>query len=167
MTTDDNNTNIRIEQYKICVASVEKHSEQRIKVNNFFLGINTSLVIAFSYLNQSDNSLNKYLGIILSAGIIASLLWFVSLYTYRNIAREKYNSIKKIEQDLPYKPFTESWYAVKNPKNHCLRKLLRHVAYSKIEMFISFLFILSYLYMIFDFFNLHIISIMVIRKTLI
>jgi putative ribosome biogenesis GTPase RsgA len=158
MTTDDNNTNIRIEQYKICVASVEKHSEQRPKINNFFLGINTSVVIAFNYLNQPDhNLLNKYLWMILSSGIIASLLWFINLYTYRNLAREKYNSIKTIEQDLPYKPFTESWYAVKNPKNpKCLRKLLGHVAYSKIEMFIPFFFIFLYLSMIFDFFNLHI-----------
>jgi hypothetical protein len=156
MTTDDNNMNIRIEQYKICVTSVEKHSEQRIKVNNFFLGINTSLVIAFNYLNQPDhNSLNKYLWMILSSGIIASLLWFVNLYTYRNIAREKYNSIKKIEQDLPYKPFTESWDAIKNP-DHCLKKLFGHKAYSKIEMCIPFFFIFLYLCMIFDFFNLHI-----------
>tara|TARA_B100001989_G_C24314747_1_gene352213 strand:- start:10 stop:477 length:468 start_codon:yes stop_codon:yes gene_type:complete len=144
--------NIKIEQYKICVGSTEKHNEYRHKINNFFLGINTSLVVVLNYLCQPDHDLDKYLLLIPPLGFIASILWIGNLITYRNISREKHNEIKKIEKDLPYKPFTESWEVLKG-KTVCG---IGHIAYSKFEILVALLFSLLFVYLTIDVLNIHI-----------
>jgi len=137
-----------LEQYKLYVETAETVSKKRQTANSYYLSINSFLLILSGYLTSLPYEVWHIL--IAMAGITISLLWIISLKSYRQLNSAKYKVIHKIENNLPSKPILEEWVLLGKGKNKKIYSKL-----SLIEQFVPAIFILLYLFaLVLDFFNL-------------
>lgn len=92
-----------LEQYKTFIISAEKIDEQRLKTNQFFLAINTTLVTLFGFIVSTVSSIEISLLLIpfCVAGIATCYLWRRIIMAKGKINNRKYQIIIQIEKHLP------------------------------------------------------------------
>jgi hypothetical protein len=90
------NTSERIELYKVYVDTTSKTSETRVKINTFFVSINTLIIGSGSFLNPT---------LLLLFGICINFLWVELIKSYRDLNNAKFQVIHEIEQELCHKCF--------------------------------------------------------------
>jgi len=132
---------IFFEQYKMYVDTAEKVSDRRQNANNFFLTLNSVLLTFTGYLTTLSFA---FWNIILAvAGLSISLLWFLTIASFRNLNRSKFNIICDMEKNLPLKIFGEEWKQLGEGKDW-----KKYIKISKVEQGIPFIFFGLYLLMI-------------------
>ena len=82
---------IILEQYKLYVETAEKVSDRRQSSNNFYLTLNSVLLAFTGFLTSLH--LEYWHIIIAIAGICKSLLWFLSITSFRNLNTGKFKII--------------------------------------------------------------------------
>ena len=105
LSNDPNSSNEKtlIEQWKRMIDFAENNSERRIKTNTIYLSINTLLLGGCTYMSEFQNQL------LAICGIFISILWFVSIATYRMTNKVRYEIIRNLENDLKYKPISDEY----------------------------------------------------------
>ena len=131
--TNDNDKTILLEQYKTFVESADKISDRRINVNTFFITLNSALVTVMTIF-FSNTVLLLLLTIL---GVIFSALWFFNLKNYKQINKCKFHIIQKIEKKLPINLYKMEWDIL-------TKSTKKYLPVSKLEMFLPFIFIISY-----------------------
>jgi hypothetical protein len=87
----------------------DRVSARRGIANTFFLTIDTTLGSVLAFVQPSNGSgvsTRVFGGVI---GLTLSLVWFVSLRSYRRLNSAKYQVILKLEEQLPIQPFGDEW----------------------------------------------------------
>ena len=132
------------EQYKLFAQSVNYTSEMKLKINSYFLTINTALVTAsgISFSKQVDASVWHYL--LPLAGIFISLIWWGVTYTYKIRNVIKLRILHCLEEKLPLALYGTEWKLMDENHAGLLKKF-----FFKVDLFIPFVFALSYLIFIF------------------
>lgn len=129
------------EQYKIFVESVNYTSDLKLKINTFFLTVNTALVtaIGISFSKQPMNS-SIWHTILPIAGILISIIWWgvTSSYKQRNVA--KLHIIHCLEEQLPLALYKTEWKLMDENYATPFQKFI-----FKIDLFIPYVFLFSYL----------------------
>lgn len=114
--------NLLIEQYKIMISSTEKVTEQRLKVNNLFFTVTTSLLsisalvgklIGFSNKETSLLAVSVMLFFTLVAFII-SFFWKKLINSYGQLNTGKFSVISEIENKLNTNLFQREWEILQN-----------------------------------------------------
>lgn len=110
--TYDDDRKLKFEQYKIMVSSTEKVTESRMKVNNLFFTI-TSSILSISFV------LGKTFGFTLAATIgmlvltvlslLVSYFWEQLINSYGKLNTGKFRVIDKIEKQLRTNMFEDEW----------------------------------------------------------
>ncbi len=96
-------------QYKLYIESADKISFRRNNSNKFYLTLNSILFGLSAYLSTINKDLTII--ILLSIGIIASIIWRQNIISYKKINSVKFKIIKDIEKLLPLKIYgTEDVY---------------------------------------------------------
>lgn len=130
-----------LEQYKIYINAAEKISDRRQKTNEFFLGLNTSLVAFLGFIatkiSQSEISLMLMVSTI--AGIVICYLWFRIIISYKGLNSAKFKVIHAIELRLPLALYDTEWEMLDRGKN---KKV--YWPFSHIELHVPKIFILIY-----------------------
>lgn len=126
------------EQYKLYVDSAEKVSDRRQSANNFFLTLNSALLAFTGFLTTLQLAVWHIL--IVVAGLSISILWLLTLRSYRNLNTCKFKVIHQLEEKLPSKLFTCEWDYLGQGKSK--RKYLR---LSKIEKGVPLIFCVLYI----------------------
>lgn len=104
--------NLLIEQYKIMVSSTEKVTEQRLKVNNLFFTVTTSLLSISILLGKSFGfSLVAMLGMIVLSvlSILVTYFWNKLINSYGQLNTGKFELITEIENELNTEMFQREW----------------------------------------------------------
>lgn len=101
--SNPSNEKALIEQWKRMLDFAENNSERRIKTNNVYLSINTLLLGGCTYVSGFQNQL------LAISGFFISILWFVSIATYRTTNKVRYEIIRNLENDLKYKPISDEY----------------------------------------------------------
>jgi hypothetical protein len=103
---------LKIEQYKIMVSSTEKVTDARMKVNNLFFTITSSILSVAFVLGKtySFNPLSILAMIILAAlALITTYFWDKLVNSYGKLNTGKFKVIDRIEKELRTNMFEEEW----------------------------------------------------------
>ena len=133
-----------LEQYKIFVASVNYTSELKLKINTYFLTINTALITATGIaLSRNNISPIVWHTILPLAGIMISAVWWAVTYSYkqRNIA--KLRIIHCLEEKLPLALYKTEWRLMNEAHEGFFKRF-----FFGIDLFIPWVLIASYLFFI-------------------
>lgn len=109
---EDNRRNLLIEQYKIMVSSTEKVTEQRLKVNNLFFTVTTSLLSISILLGKSFGfTILALIGMIVLTilSILITYFWNKLIGSYGKLNTGKFELIAEIEDELKIDMFQREW----------------------------------------------------------
>lgn len=106
-----------IEQYKIMVGSTEKVTEQRLKVNNLFFTVTSSILSISLLLGKAlDFSTMASIGMLALAflAFIVSFFWEKLINSYGKLNEGKFKVIDTIEKQLRTNMFSYEWGILKD-----------------------------------------------------
>lgn len=101
-----------LEQYKIMVASTEKVTEQRLKVNNLFFTVTSSILsIALVVGKTLKFSLAGTIAMVILSimAFLVSFFWEKLIHSYGKLNRGKFKVINNIEKQLRTNMFEYEW----------------------------------------------------------
>ena len=135
------NEEIILRQYEKYIDSAEKVSDRRQTANNFFLSLNSILLTFTGFLTTF--SFEFWHTILAFAGVCISILWFLTITSFRNLNSGKFKVIYAIEKRLPLRLFDEEW-------RHLGRgnKIQKYIKISLVEQGIPIIFFFLYLLVI-------------------
>lgn len=116
VVTDD--TNVRLDIYKLAVEMADRVSARRAGANTFFVTLNTALAAVVGIVSAARKlpphgsvPSSDAFGLVLTAiaGIVFAGVWWLLLRYYRQLSAAKWDVITNIERALPESPFTHEW----------------------------------------------------------
>lgn len=110
--TYDDDRKLKFDQYKIMVGSTEKVTENRMKVNNLFFTITSSILSVGFVLGKTFGfTLKAMLGMLTLTilSLIVSYFWEKLIQSYALLNRGKFKVIDKIEKQLRTNMFEYEW----------------------------------------------------------
>ena len=110
--TYDDDRNLKLEQYKIMVSSTEKVTENRMKVNNLFFTITSTILSVGFVLGKSFGfSIKAMFGMLTLTilSLILSYFWEKLVNSYALLNQGKFKVINKIEKQLRTNMFEDEW----------------------------------------------------------
>ncbi|MDH3347831.1 MAG: TIR domain-containing protein [Desulfobulbaceae bacterium] len=108
----ENDRQLLLEQYKIMVSSTEKVTEQRLKVNNLFFTVTSSILsVALVVGKTLEFSLAGTIAMVILSGMafLVSFFWEKLINSYGNLNRGKFKVIDNIEKQLRTNMFEYEW----------------------------------------------------------
>lgn len=108
----ENDRQLLLEQYKIMVSSTEKVTEQRLKVNNLFFTVTSSILsVALVVGKTLEFSLAGTTAMVILSGMafLVSFFWEKLINSYGNLNRGKFKVIDNIEKQLRTNMFEYEW----------------------------------------------------------
>lgn len=108
----DDDRKLKLDQYKIMVSSTEKVTENRMKVNNLFFTITSSILSVGFVLGKTFGfSIKAMLGMLALTilSLIVSYFWEKLILSYALLNRGKFKVIDKIEKQLRTNMFEDEW----------------------------------------------------------
>lgn len=130
------------QQYKLFVESVNYTSDLKLKLNTFFLTVNTALVtaIGLGFSGQRQVSSSVWHLLLPLAGVLICIIWWGLTYSYKQRNIIKLHIIHCLEEQLPLALYKTEWHLME--ENHASR--LKKFLFS-IDLFIPFVFLSFYL----------------------
>ena len=110
--TFEKNQTLLLEQYKMMVASTEKVTDQRLKVNNLFFTM-TSSILSVSFLigKSLDFSILSIVAMffLTLVALFSSIYWEKLINSYGMLNKGKFIVIDKLEKQLRTNMFEDEW----------------------------------------------------------
>ena len=118
----------------------------KLKLNTFFLTVNTALVTAIGIGLSSPRivSLPVWHTLLPLAGILVSIIWWGATYSYKQRNIIKLRVIHCLEERLPLALYKTEWALMEENHSSRLKKFL-----FSIDLFIPFVFLVCYLLFVF------------------
>lgn len=110
--TYDDDRKLKFDQYKIMVGSTEKVTENRMKVNNLFFTITSSILsVGFVLGKTLDFSLKSMIGMFIMTiiALVISYFWEELIKSYALLNQGKFIVIDKLEKQLRTNMFEDEW----------------------------------------------------------
>jgi hypothetical protein len=107
-----NDRQLKIEQYKIMVGSTEKVTDARMKVNNLFFTITSSILSVAFILAKTYNfvPLSVLAMLVLTAlALLTTYFWEKLVKSYGKLNQGKFKVIDRLEKELRTNMFEEEW----------------------------------------------------------
>jgi len=147
--TFENDRKMLIEQYKIMVGSTEKVTDQRLRVNNLFFTITSSILSLSVIIGKAFNfSVIGAVGMLAlcSMALLISFLWEKLIKSYGKLNTGKFKIIDEIEKWLRTNMFEYEWKILKEdlkyePNTNTEAKVVR-----QFRCFIIFVLIIELIY---------------------
>lgn len=112
LKTYDDDRKLKVEQYKIMVSSTEKVTESRMKVNNLFFTITSSILSVGFVLGKTFGftiAATIAMIILTSLSLLVSYFWERLINSYGKLNTGKFKVIDKIEKQLRTNMFEDEW----------------------------------------------------------
>ncbi len=111
------------DQYKLYVEMADRISARRMLANSFFVGVHTTLTIAFTVLlKEKVLQPPSLIFVPFVSSILLCYVWWRVVCSYRQLNTGKYKVVLALEQMLPVAPYDAEWIAFGEGKD---RKLYR------------------------------------------
>lgn len=99
-----------LEQYKLYVELMDRVSQRRQQANQFYVSLISALAGSIVIFIPEVAGKNFYaLQGVAGLCIVINLLWWLTLISYRQLNKGKFEVINDLEKQLPYACFTEEW----------------------------------------------------------
>lgn len=125
-----NESEQKLEIYKLFVASALAVTNQRLALHGFFATINSVIL----NLKTFSDSLIYFI-----VAVLINLLWCLLIVSYKELNTAKFKVINKMEEELPFSPFKKEWESVKENKR---------IDFTKLEQTIPLCFCITYFVLI-------------------
>ena len=130
-----------LEQYRIYLHIFNTTTERRVRVNEFFLGINTAIMAIMGYVETKGFSERPIFILVPFVGIAICLCWYRIIMSYKKLSRAKFKVIHSAEVKLPLSLFETEWELLGKGKDYT-----KYRSISNIEKYIPLIFVLLYLF---------------------
>lgn len=145
------NRELRVEQYKIMVSSTEKVTEQRLKVNNLFFTVTTT-ILSISVLIGKElhfNILSSFLLLLItSIALLTTFFWEKLIKSYGQLNKGKFKLIEEIENDLKTNMFQREWDILTGEIGYEPNTKTESKIVLSYRWFIGFLLVIEFVYLI-------------------
>ena len=130
------------QQYKLFVESVNYTSDLKLKLNTFFLTVNTALVtaIGLGFSGQRPIASPVWHLLLPFAGVLICIIWWGITYSYKQRNIIKLHIIHCLEEQLPLALYKTEWHLMEENHSSNLKKFL-----FSIDLFIPLVFLFCYL----------------------
>jgi hypothetical protein len=130
-----------LEQYKLFVEMADRISARRQLANNFFVSINTAILVFLGITGKLGLGAFRpfWIVIVSLAGVVLCYSWYRLIRSYKDLNTGKLAVIHRMEANLPVAPYDAEWVAVgqgKDPK--------KYLPFTHIEVRIPWIFIALY-----------------------
>lgn len=135
---------LKLEQYKMMVGSTEKVTDQRLKVNNLFFTVTSTLLsIGFVIVKTFNFSKPSFLILILITimAFLVTFFWEKLITSYGLLNTGKFIIIDKIEKDLQTNMFADEWQILTNEIKYKPNSLTEKLIIKRFRIFILLLII--------------------------
>ena len=112
----EDDRNLKFEQYKIMVSSTEKVTDSRLKVNNLFLTVSSTIIsIGFVLGKTFGFTIPVVIGMLVltALALLISSSWEKLINSYALLNQGKFKVIDKIEKQLRTNMFEDEWEILK------------------------------------------------------
>ena len=143
-----------LEQYKIMVSSTEKVTDQRMKVNNLFFTLTSSILsISLVVGKVFGTSVFSTIFIIILAlmGFLVTFLWEKLILSYGKLNTGKFKVIDEIEKRLRTNMFQHEWKILQQTVQYESNTQTEAKIVIKFRYFILFVILVEILYILFKF----------------
>ena len=128
------------EQYKLYIEGIEQTSNRRQTANNYFIAINTALLIMLGYSlrhirHESFDYLIIILGTLCIAGIAVCYIFRSLILSYKQLNAGKFQVLHEIEQHLPLAMYKYEWKLLGEGKEK-----RSYIPFTKLEPYIPVVF---------------------------
>jgi hypothetical protein len=119
-----------LEQYKLYVEMADRVSNRRAQTNQFYVSVISALlgivtiassIVGNQILTSTKLSNTAFLAVSL-LGLFLCTIWFINIFSYRQLNSGKFQVIHEIEQWLPYACYDREWIVL--GKGRDVRKYL-------------------------------------------
>jgi hypothetical protein len=97
----------QLEIYKLFVGSALAVTTQRQVLNAFFVTVNSG-ILGLAPPNGSIISI--------FVDFLVNIIWYLSIVSYKQLNKAKFEVIHKMEKELPFSPFKDEWELVEKDK---------------------------------------------------
>lgn len=149
----DSDIKLRLEQYKMMVSSTEKVTEQRLKVNNLFFTVTTT-ILSISILIGKElhfNTLSSVLLLLVSTiAFLTTFFWEKLIKSYGQLNKGKFKLIAEIENDLGTDMFQREWDILVNEIKYEPNTKTESKIVSRFRWFIALIMLIELIYFIYQ-----------------
>lgn len=136
--------------YKLAVEMADRVSARRATANSFFLAAHAALTALVGVLHPAVSVSAAaqakpfpFASVLLAlAGVTLAVAWWLSLRSYRDLNRAKFDVITSLEKHLPVQLFDHEWRLLKRDPVRMWRG--RYAELGQVEQLVPVVFILLY-----------------------
>jgi hypothetical protein len=142
----ENPHQLLLEQYKLYVKIADKISERRATTNTFYISLLTALLALLSITSVKGTFVtiqNFLLPGVAFLGLVLCGVWFINLYSYRQLNSGKFSVIHEMEQQLPYHCYAREWEILGRG-----RETKKYLPLTHVEQFVPILLAIPYLFLL-------------------
>jgi len=157
-----NNRQLKIEQYKIMVSSTEKVTDARMKVNNLFFTITSSILSVAFVLGKTYSfvPLSILAMVVLTAlALLTTYFWDKLVNSYGKLNTGKFKVIDRIEKELRTNMFEEEWRILTQEINYEPNTKTETKIVERFRLFIFFTLTIEVFYLLYELYQLYPINI--------
>lgn len=119
-----------LEQYKSYAEMASIASQRRDQANRFYIILLSGLLALLSILIQMGilkGNQNVLLLAFAILGLAICVLWFFSITSYGKLSKAKYDTLRDMEESLPYKCYHKEWEILMENKYRILTGVERGI----------------------------------------
>lgn len=142
---------LKIEQYKLMVNSTEKVTEQRLKVNNLFFTVTSSILSVAVLIGKAFNfSIISIWGIsvLTLMAFLTTFFWEKLIDSYGKLNKGKFRVIDKIEKDLTTNMFEYEWKILTDEIKYKPNTETERIIIKRFRLFILFIILIELIYLL-------------------
>lgn len=144
---------LKIEQYKIMVSSTEKVTDARMKVNNLFFTITSSILSVAFVLGKtySFNPLSVFaMSILTGLSLLTTFFWDKLVNSYGKLNKGKFKVIDRIEKELRTNMFEEEWRILTQEIDYEPNTKTETKIVERFRLFIYIILVIEILYLLYE-----------------
>jgi len=157
-----NDRQLKIEQYKIMVSSTEKVTDARMKVNNLFFTITSSILSVAFVLGETYSfvPLSVLAMVVLTAlALLTTVFWEKLVNSYGKLNTGKFKVIDRIEKELRTNMFKEEWLILTQEINYEPNTKTETKIVERFRLFIFLTLTIEVFYLLYELYRLYPINI--------
>ena len=148
---------LKIEQYKIMVSSTEKVTDARMKVNNLFFTITSSILSVAFVLGKTYSfvPLSVLAMLVLTAlALLTTYFWDKLISSYGKLNTGKFKVIDRIEKELRTNMFEEEWRILTQEINYEPNTKTENKIVARFRLFIFLILAIEICYLLYELYQL-------------
>lgn len=152
---------LKIEQYKIMVSSTEKVTDARMKVNNLFFTITSSILSVAFVLGKTYSFIPLSvlaMTVLTVLALLTTFFWDKLVNSYGNLNTGKFKVIDRIEKELRTNMFEEEWRILTQEINYEPNTRTETKIVERFRLFIFLTLAIEVGYLLYELYQLHLIN---------